>query len=81
MFATATSDFTSLLKMGQKRYIHDTPSAIKMYHSLSSLIMKDTRERREKLTDELMDPKGKWKPSSTKWPSDLYTRSAGEALE
>ena len=51
-----------MLMLGQKRYIQDRPSAIKMYHSLSSLIMKDTRERREKLTDELMDPKGKWKP-------------------
>ena len=44
------------------RYINDIPSAIKIYHSLASVILTQTPERRDQLINDLLDINGRWRP-------------------
>ena len=62
IFSKAAEWFQDELMAKDLRYINDIPSAIKIYHSLASVILTQTPERRDQLINDLLDINGRWRP-------------------
>ena len=61
IFSKAAEWFQDELMTKDLRYINDIPSAIKIYHSLASVILTQTPERRDQLINDLLDTNGRWR--------------------